>query len=258
MATTGRPGTQSIERAVYVLKVLVARGSVGWRLVDLAAHCALDRATTHRILGGLLRARLAEQRADRRYAAGALVFELGVSMRSHAAFQEACRTPLVRLARTLGGVAIVSLRSDSEFVCVAREGRPLKAMTIDVGTRRPLVTSVSGAAILVALPRAEARAIVAENFRELGRFDARRIRSLRAMIRRSEAAGYGISVGQVVPGIGAAGYAIRNAREEPVASVAIVGPADDFTNAQIPAVVRALRTAADALEAAARTLLPER
>lgn len=143
MATAPRPGTQSIERAVHVLKVLVARGAVGWRLVDLAEHCALDRATTHRLLGGLVRARLAEQRADRRYAAGPLVFELGVSMRGHAAFQEACGPPLVRLARTLGGVAIVSLRSDSEFVCLARQGKPLKAMTIDVGTRRPLVTSVS-------------------------------------------------------------------------------------------------------------------
>jgi DNA-binding IclR family transcriptional regulator len=256
MPDTIRPGTQSIDRAVHVLKELVARGTVGWRLLDLAGHCGLDRATTHRILGGLVRARLAEQRADRRYAAGPLVFELGVSMRNHAAFQEACKAPLVRLARSLAGVAIVSLRSEAEFVCIAREGKPLKAMTIEVGTRRPLVTSVSGAAMLVALPRLTSRAIVAANFRELERFDVQRIRSLRTMIRRSEAAGYGISVSHVVPGIGAIGYAIRNAAATPIASVAIVGAADDFAAARIPQIVRELRAAAELLEHEARTHLP--
>ena len=250
MAQTERPGTQSIDRAVLVLKHLAARGAVGWRLLDLAQHCALDRSTTHRILGGLVRARLAAQRPDRRYVGGALLFELGVSMRNHAAFQDACKAPLARLARSLNAVAIVSLRSDSDFVCVAREGKALPAMTIEVGTRRPLLTSVSGAAILVARPRAESRRIITENLRELGRFDARRLRSLRMMIRESEAAGYGISLGRVVPNIGAVGHAVRNAMGEPVASVAIVGPEATFAATRLQLIEQTLRAAAQSLEGA--------
>lgn len=253
IAAESRHGTQSIDRTVHVLKALVARGSVGWRLLDLAAHCQLDRATTHRILQALVRARLAEQRADRRYAAGPLVFELGASMRGHAAFQEACRAPLARIARELRGVAVVSLRSGDDFVCIAREGRPLKAMTIDVGTRRPLVTSVSGVAILVALRSTAARAIIAENFRGLTRFDAARIRSLRAMIRLSEAQGYGISTGHVVPGIGAVSLPIRNTIGEPVASIAIVGTLDDFGAKAIPSIVAALRAQVAEIEAGRHT-----
>ena len=48
-----RAGTQSIERAVRVMKELVARGSVGWRLLDLAERCELEHATTHRLLATL-------------------------------------------------------------------------------------------------------------------------------------------------------------------------------------------------------------
>ena len=255
MPQSDHPGTQSIDRAVLVLKNLAARGAVGWRLLDLAQHCALDRSTTHRILGGLVRARLAAQRSDRRYVAGPLVFELGVSMRSHAALQEACRLPLARLAKSLNAVTIVSLRSDADFVCVAREGTPLPAMTIEVGTRRPLLTSVSGAAILVALPRALSRRIIAENVRELDRFDARRLRSLRMMILESEAAGYGISLGRVVPNIGAVGYAVRNAVGEPVASVAIVAPEEAFGAACMPLIEEKLRAVAYFLEGAVQAHL---
>lgn len=248
MPETDRSGTQSIDRAVLVLKNLAARGAVGWRLVDLAEHCGLDRSTTHRILGGLVRARLAAQRPDRRYVSGPLVFELGVSMRNHAGFQEACRAPLARLAKALNGVAIVSLRSDNDFVCIAREGRALPAMTIDVGTRRPLITSVSGAAILVALPRAESRKIVAANLRELGRFDAQRLRSLRAMIRESEGVGYGISLGRVVANIGALGVAVRNAIGEPIASVAIVGPEEAFAPGRTMLIKAALQASVRSLD----------
>ena len=251
MPETVRSGTQSIDRAARVLRNLAARGAVGWRLLDLADHCGLDRSTTHRILGGLLRARLAAQRDDRRYVAGPLLFELGVSLRNHAAFQEACKAPLARLAKTLNGVAIVSLRSDDEFVCIAREGKALPAMTIEVGTRRPLITSVSGAAIVVALPRAEARRIVAANLRELSRFDAQRLRSLRMMMRESEAAGYGISLGRVVANIGAVGFAVRIASGEPIGSVAIVGPQEAFAAGRMAFIEEKLHAAARALEDAA-------
>jgi DNA-binding IclR family transcriptional regulator len=241
-AAQRRNGTQSIERAIQVLKVLVERGGVGWRLLDLAEHCGLEHATTHRILAALLRERLAEQRPDRRYVAGPLAFELGVSMRAYTGFQAACRQPLASLARKLGGVAIVCERSDTHFVCIAREGRHVNAMT----------TSVSGVAILAAMPPAVARPIIAENFGQIGRFGESRISALRTMIRRSLATGYGISQGHVVPGIGAVGMAIRDSGGAPFASVAIVGTAENFVAERIPLIVGALGAAAANLERQAR------
>jgi len=43
-----RSGTQSLERGALLLKELAARGTLGWRLSDLAKRCELDKGTAHR------------------------------------------------------------------------------------------------------------------------------------------------------------------------------------------------------------------
>ncbi|QYY34008.1 helix-turn-helix domain-containing protein (plasmid) [Cupriavidus pinatubonensis] len=49
-----RSGTQSIQRAVLILRELASRDMAGWALHDLAARCGLDRATVHRIFKCLI------------------------------------------------------------------------------------------------------------------------------------------------------------------------------------------------------------
>ena len=119
---TGR-GTQTLDRAIRLLKMLTTRSTVGWRLTDLAAQCELDKATAYRLLQALERHRLAKQRAsDRHYAPGPLLFELGLAFPALAQFQTACRPSLARLARRPGGAALLYLRSEEDFVCIARVG----------------------------------------------------------------------------------------------------------------------------------------
>src|SRR5688572_17203912 len=134
MRKTQHRGTQSIERTVAILRELAARGAFGWRLSDLASTCELDRGTTHRILACLVRERLVRQRnTDRRYVPGPLLFELGLSLPALSEFQSACSPALTRLAKRLGSVALLYLRSGSEFVCAGRYGTlQMKALTIDV------------------------------------------------------------------------------------------------------------------------------
>src|ERR1700694_3067020 len=116
-------GTQSVERAVLLLKELSARGTFGWRLSDLAAQCSLDKGTAHRILSCLQRERLVQQReSDRHYLPGPLLFELSLTLPPLPEFQAACQAPLGRVARRTGGVAFLYLRSGSDFVCAARVG----------------------------------------------------------------------------------------------------------------------------------------
>lgn len=252
MAKTARAGTQTIERSVLILKELAARGTIGWRLSDLAKSCELDRGTTHRMLACLVRERLARQRAsDRRYVPGPLLFELGLSLPALSAFQSACAAPLARVAKRLGGVSLFCLRSGAEFVCAGRAGDlQLKALTIDVGTRRPLIVSVGGVAILIALPKEEARPIIAENLRQVDRFGAARIRSLQRTIRLSESRGYGVSQSEIVPGVSAFGVVVLDAQERPFASISIVGPSESFPSARVPEVI-------GMLEAEARTIARE-
>ena len=257
MPKTQRRGTQSIERTVVILRALAARGAIGWRLSDLATSCAIDRGTTHRILACLVRERLVRQRAtDRRYVPGPLLFELGLSLPALSEFQSACRPTLARLAKRLGGVALLYLRSGSEFVCAARSGTlQIKALTIDVGTRRPLIVSAGGAAILVALPEDKARAIIAENMKQVARFGPARIRALQRMIRQSESRGYGVSQSEIVPGVSAFGVPLLDEQKRPFASISIVGPSETFPASRIAAVIGMLQHEARSLEREAIRML---
>lgn len=215
-----------------LLRELAARGSFGWRLLDLATHCALDRATTHRLLACLVRERLVQQHpVSRRYLPGPLLFDLGLSLPGHAAFQSACAAPLARLARRMGGTALLCLRSGSDFVCAARAGAaPIKALTIDVGTRRPLMVSVGGIAILIALRKEERKRLIAENMKRVARFSTLRIKALERVIRSSTRAGYGVSEGAIVPGVTAYGIAVADADGVPFASVSVVGATESFSH----------------------------
>jgi DNA-binding IclR family transcriptional regulator len=257
MKQISRHGTQTIERTVTILKELGARGGMGWRLSDLAKSCELDRGTTHRILACLVRERLARQRgSDRRYVPGPLLFELGLSLSALASFQSACGAPLARAARRLNGVSLLCLRSGTEFVCAGRAGSlEIKALTIDVGTRRPLIVSVGGVAILIALPKEEARAIVTENLRQLARFGAARIRSLQRTIRESESRGYGVSQSEIVPGVSAFGVPILDAHERPFASISIVGPSENFPSPRIPEVITTVQREARSISREAVRIL---
>lgn len=252
-----RPGTQSLERAASLLKALAARGTFGWRLSDLAKHCELDKGTAHRIMAFLVRERLARQRpGDRRYVPGPLLFELSLSLPGLGAFCAACTPRLARVATRLGGFAFLCLPSGADFVCAANAGESsIKALAHEVGLRRPLVVSAGGVAILLALPADEARAALAENMRRVQKSGEVRVKAVERMLRRSEALGYGIHLGDIVPGVNTYGVAVRGARGAPLASISIAGPSERFPQSRAAEVVAALEEEAKAIAAEAGSLL---
>ena len=167
---TEQYGTQSIARAVTLLREISTRGHFGWQMSELAARCNLGTSTAHRILACLVRERLVRQRmGDRHYLPGPMLFELGLALPALGDLQSAARQRLVPLAKRFGGMAFLLIRSGDDYVCAAQgASREFKALTIFPGARRPLITSAGGAAILLALPPAEARAIIESSGHVLG------------------------------------------------------------------------------------------
>ena len=71
-------GTQSLERAVTLLREVASHGNRGARLTDLVADSGLSKATVRRLLSALIRENLLEQdESTRRYYLGADTFVLG-------------------------------------------------------------------------------------------------------------------------------------------------------------------------------------
>ena len=252
-----RSGTQSLERGAQLLKELAARGTVGWRLSDLARRCELDKGTAHRIMAFFVRERLARQReGDRRYVPGPLLFELSLALPGYAGFQAACVPHLARAASRAGGFAFLCLRSGGDFVCAANAGdASIKALSHEVGLRRPLVVSAGGVAIVLALPPEEARAVVAENMKRVQKSGEVRVKAVERMLRRSESHGYGVHLSDVVPRVNTYGVAIRDARGAPFASISIAGASEDFPHARAPELLAVLAEAASAIARDAGALL---
>jgi DNA-binding IclR family transcriptional regulator len=237
LKTSPRRGTQSIQRAIGLLREISTRGQFGLQLSDLAARCRLDKSTAHRMLICLVRERLVSQRAsDRRYLPGPMLFELGLALPELGELQYRMRSRLAALASA--GAAFLLFRSGDDFVCAARVGSIDKALTISPGTRRPLVTSAGGAAIMLALPVGQARAIINRNFatlRGMG-YDRARLRAIRDMLERSHAEGFAINAGDTLPEVNAFGLALRDSAGEPFASITVEGSAQALPLSRLPEI----------------------
>jgi DNA-binding IclR family transcriptional regulator len=246
MVNTMVRGTQSITRAVLLLKAVSSRPQLGWRLTDLAAHCDLDKGTAHRVLAGLARERMVQQRAaDRHYVPGPLLYELGLAVPQWSAFTAACGPALARLARKTGAVVFLSLLSGEEFVCAARVGSTtLKGLSIEAGTRRPLAVSALGAAMLLALPEPQQMEVTRANLKQTEAFGAARMRGVHAMLRRSRRHGYAVNLADVVPGIHAFGVPLFDAAGRVFASLGLAAAAQAFPRARLTEVEELLRAEA--------------
>ena len=252
-----RSGTQTLERGARLLRELAARGSVGWRLSDLARRCELDKGTAHRLLSCFVRERLVRQRAgDRRYVPGPLLFELALALPGHAAFLAAAARRIAAVASSLGAYAFLSLRSGADFVCAANAGATsVKALVHDVGLRRPLLVSAGGAAIVVALPADEGAAVIADNLRRVQAAGEVRVQAVQRMLRRSQSQGCGVHLGDIVPGVNTFAMAIRRADGTPFASLSVAARAEELPFARLPEVMPELEATARATAGDAERLL---
>jgi DNA-binding IclR family transcriptional regulator len=224
-----RQGTQSLQRAALLLRELSTRLAGGWTLTELATQCGLDRTTTHRMLDCLTREGLvSRQGAARNYMLGPLAFELGLAAAPRFDPRINCNPSLQRIRDRTGDTVFLNVRSGTDTVCIDRlEGHAsLKALVVEVGARRSLVSTAGGVAILLALPPAERRRIVQACVAHLRRADAAHREGIARMLRRSEQAGYGLNCDDIIPGISAIAVALVDAFGAPIAAITLASTSD--------------------------------
>ncbi|RYX97809.1 MAG: transcriptional regulator [Comamonadaceae bacterium] len=242
-AAPDRSGTQSLSRGIKVMRMIASRPQFGWRISDLSSACNMDRATVHRMLVCMMKERLVEQReADRHYLPGPLMHELGLSLPDRAQFQRSAQITLQNFARRLTGVALLVLRSGNEYVCSLREGAlPLSGSVIYPGTRRPMFTAACGVAILQTLPEDEAHQVLLDNVeQEVARCGTSRLTSLQKMRERSDRHGFGVNLGDVVPGVHAFAMPVRDGAGLAFASLCLLATPELYGEPDIRHVRRGL------------------
>jgi DNA-binding IclR family transcriptional regulator len=218
-------GTQAIERAITLLKVVATRERFGWGLTELATASGLKKATTHRIMARLERERLVHRRAgSERYFLGSMIGELSLSLLGFHAFADAAAASAMELSRRLGLVVILSLRSGDHFVVLSRVSTSrLKGELNEVGARRPLISTAGGNAIVVMLEDAEQRKVVEANRAQLALRGRDSTSDYLAMWERSRTLGYGSNLGDIAPGVHAVAVAAMDRARRPFASITLAG-----------------------------------
>jgi DNA-binding IclR family transcriptional regulator len=247
-------GLQTIDRAMAVLHALGAGGAEGMRFVVLQKSLALSKPTAHRLLLSLLSHGMLQHDAQsRRYRLGPGLQLLAQSA-SHPApdLRRICTPAVQRLAEESGDTVFLSARDGLFTVCISREtgDYPIRAITVDVGSRRPLGIGAGGLAILGGLPLEEAARIIDVLKPKFSAYPLSSAEQVAKSSRLARRIGYALSDERVAVGVRAVGVALRDASGAPIAAIGLAAIRQRVSTDRIPELVGLLERERTSIERA--------
>ncbi|GAA1001967.1 IclR family transcriptional regulator [Subtercola frigoramans] len=216
------PRMPAVRNCIAVLRLL----GTSTRLVSagaLARSLSMPRSSMYQLLQVLVDEGLVVHVADvAGFALGDGIFELGSSYSRRSSLENLAQPLLVRLARTVGESATLSILQGSEIVYLAKEQprRPVSLVS-DPGVHLPAHLTASGRAMLAALPRPEVLAWFsdADTFGTRGGRGPHSLRELRALLAEDALRGWSVEADTVTDGITCIAAAAFDRTDRPVAAV---------------------------------------
>lgn len=248
MNTEIAPGV--LQRAFLLLRTLATAGRRGMSLSEMSARCGYAHATVHRLLRQLIDEGMVMQLPDSHaYALGPMAFELGLSASPHD-IRATSRALLVGLAERTQDSVFLSQRSFDEAVCVDLQPgpSPIRVVTLEIGSRRPLGAGAGGLAILGAMGVSERSEVIARVGDSLERDWKITPDVLRVSLDHFDEEGYALIRNRVHAGISAVGMPVLSAAGLPLAAISIAALNERLGQSNIGAVVKELRAAAGQLQ----------
>lgn len=242
----------SLKRGVGLLKLLATAGARGLALTELADRMAIPHPSVHRVLWQLIEERLVDHDAEtRRYRLGPLAFELGMAGSTFHDIRDLCDPPMAALAKETEDTVYLVVRSGFDAVCMhRREGDfPIRALVLEVGSRRPLGVGAGGLAVLAAMAdpaeRDEIITRVAPNLRAFGDLDEA---GLREACERTRDTGRSLIQNRVSLGIAAVGVHFGNPAGQPVGALSVAALTQRMTVRRIQSITQLLQAACAEVE----------
>ena len=245
----------SLKRGVVLLKLLATAGARGLALTELAAKSQLPHPSVHRLLGQLAAERLAIHDSEtRRYKLGSLAFELGVAGSTMHDIRDLCEPAMTTLVKATGDTVYLVIRSGFDAVCMhRREGDfPIRALVLEVGSRRPLGVGAGGLAILSAIgdeERVEIIERVAPSLSAFGKMSAVNLADACQMARSTGAA---IIQNRVSLGVRAVGVAFKDSMGQAVGALSVAALTHRLQERRTQQVAELLTEATQIVERAIR------
>lgn len=241
----------SLKRGVMILKLLATAGARGLALTELSDKSQIPHPSVHRILGQLAAERLVVFNDDsRRYRLGPLAFELGVAGSTMHDIRDLCDPSMDALARETGDTVYLVVRGGFDAVCMhRREGAfPVRALVLEVGSRRPLGVGAGGLAILSAIgdrERAEIIERVGPSLSSYGKLSAKDL--VEACI-QARALGAAVIQNRVSLGVSAVGVSFRDSLGQAVGALSVAALSQRLSQRRVALVTEMLNGAARSVE----------
>lgn len=223
-AARSASGTQAVARAAALLRELANHVGTEPRLGDLASSLELERPTVHRILRRLVEERLVLQNpATRAYRLGPLIYELGLVAEPPSLLYSLCEKSLTEIAHESGDTAFALIASAFDIVCFdRREGSfPVKALMLEVGSRRPMGAGASSLAMLAALPPSDADRMLDANANRLRLIGESDVAELKRIVEQARREHFVLKAPLDVPEVLSLGVAVHNSYGRPVMGLSI-------------------------------------
>jgi DNA-binding IclR family transcriptional regulator len=236
-------GTQSIERALTLVREIAAHNRTGSRLLDLASRSGLQRPTVHRMLKCLTQENMVQQDPDsHRYYLGPMVFELGLTAAPRFNLREICHPSMMRIAEATGDTVFLTQRSGLDSVCLERQegAYPIKTFTLEIGMRRPLGVGTGSLAILSALSEEEVKHVIAANTPRLAEYGMTAA-SLLAQVKRAQKIGFAVREMPSLAGVRSVGQAVHNPSAVPFAALSVSAIASRMNEKRVGELATLLR-----------------
>lgn len=216
-------GAQLVSFTARVLRALAENTRAGARIVDLAERTGLPRATINRVVRGLCAEGLVMRGEDGRHRLGGLAFELGLAAEQHFPWREIAAPSMTRISTETGDTCFLMIRSGADAVCIARHegGYPVRALTIDVGNRRPLGAAAASLALLMHMPAAESDAYIARNAARIARYGMLNADVVSRMVGNARRLGFALNHDNILPEVSAVGVAIPPQAGRPYAALSV-------------------------------------
>lgn len=243
-------GTQSIQRAIAVLRLIAMRGPQGLRLHEIAEGLALERITAHRIVKGLAFSNMLQLDAQtRRYTLGHMAYLLGLSASPAFDLKERCQPTLRRLADATGDSVFLMVRSGFEAVCFdhVQGSYPIRTHSLKIGARRALGAGAGAMALLAALPDHDVETAIAANATHLPRYRDISPERLRELVAKTRQDGYATNLQTVIADVSAIGMTLPRRDGPAFVSISIASITSRMTGAHLDEARHALRHETDAL-----------
>ena len=237
-------GTQAVRRAAAILRRLGRGGMQGVSLSDITQALQLPRSTTHRILKCLVDEGLVRHDTERRrYHAGQLTYELGLTVTETALQVARWRVAVDRVAARTGITSYLLCRSGIEASCLLKtEGNAvIRVIPVEIGQRRFLGVGAGATALLAALDedtRERVITTIAPHLSDYSTLTAERIRELVADAAR---VGYAVSRGNVARDVVGIGIVIPDGTDAPSLALSVAGLASQIEEKGIDTLVGILR-----------------